>query len=110
MEDLGLAPFDTAEYLKTPEDIAGYIAAILEEWPVEAGVLARALGAVARSQGMAAIARESGLSRESLYKSLSGKRSPSLDTFLRVVDALGLRVRLAPRRRGAARRSRREAA
>jgi probable addiction module antidote protein len=55
-----------------------------------AAFLAQALGHIARTKGMAQVARDAGLSRESLYKALSGERSPSFDTILKVVTALGL--------------------
>jgi probable addiction module antidote protein len=57
-----------------------------------AAFIAKALGDIARTQGMTQVARDSGLSRESLYKALSGERSPSFDTILKVVSALGLKL------------------
>jgi len=53
---------------------------------------AKALGDIARAKGMARVARDAGLSRESLYKALSGDRSPDFDTILKVMDALGLKL------------------
>jgi probable addiction module antidote protein len=57
-----------------------------------AAFIAKALGDIARAQGMTQVAKDSGLSRESLYKALSGERSPSFDTILKVVTALGLKL------------------
>lgn len=67
--------------------------ACLETAGADAAFIAKALGDIARAKGMAQVARDSGLSRESLYKALSGDRSPGLDTALKVIAALGLRLR-----------------
>lgn len=75
--------------------MAAYLEACLEEADGDAAYIAKALGDIARAKGMAQIARDTGLSRESLYKALSGKRSPSFDTVLKVIEALGLRLRAA---------------
>ena len=85
-------PYDVAEHLRTPEDMALYLEACIEEGDGDAAFIAKALGDIARSQGMTQVARDSGLSRESLYKALSGERSPSFDTILKVVSALGLKL------------------
>ncbi len=58
----------------------------------DAAFIARAIGDIARARGMTQVARDTGLSRESLYKALSGERSPDFDTILKVVNALGLRL------------------
>jgi len=84
--------YDVAEHLRTPEEMAAYVEATFEEANGDAAVIARALGDVARSKGMAKVARDAGLSRESLYKALSGQRSPDFDTILRVMGALGLKL------------------
>jgi probable addiction module antidote protein len=84
--------YDVAEYLRTPEDMAAYLEACIEEANGDAAFIAKALGDIARAQGMTQVARDSGLSRESLYKALSGERSPSFDTILKVVTALGLKL------------------
>jgi len=86
-------PFDVVDHLRTPEDCAAYLDAWLEEAPDDATGIARALGDIARSQGMSEIARSTGLSRESLYRALSERGNPSLSTVLRVTKALGLRLR-----------------
>lgn len=67
--------YDVVEYLDTPEEMAAYLEAAMEEANGDAAFIARALGDIARAKGMTQIARESGLSRESLYKALSGDRS-----------------------------------
>ncbi|MXY89473.1 MAG: putative addiction module antidote protein [Gammaproteobacteria bacterium] len=86
-------PYDTAKYLRTPEDMAAYLEASFEEANGDATVVAMALGNIARAKGMSQVACDAGLSRESLYKALSGDRNPTLETVLKVVHALGLRLR-----------------
>ena len=85
--------FDIAEHLRTPEEMAAYLEACLEEADGDAAFIAKALGDIARAKGMAQVARDAGLSRESLYKALSGDRSPSFDTILKVIGALGLKLK-----------------
>ncbi len=85
--------YDPAEHLRTPEEMAAYLEVCLEEANGDAAFIAKALGDIARAKGMSQIARNSGLSRESLYKALSGERIPSFDTILRVIGALGLKLR-----------------
>ena len=84
--------YDVSDYLRTPEDMAAYLGACIEEADGDAAFIAKALGDIARAQGMTQVARDAGLSRESLYKALSGERSPSFDTILKVVSALGLKL------------------
>lgn len=84
--------YDVADYLRTPEDMAAYLEACIEEADGDAAFIAKALGDIARAQGMTQVARDAGLSRESLYKALSGERSPSFDTILKVISALGLKL------------------
>ena len=88
-------PYDVAEHLRTPEEMALYIDACIAESDGDAAFVAKALGDVARVQGMSKIARDAGMSRESLYKALSGERSPDFATILRVTRALGVRLRAA---------------
>ena len=85
--------YDVAEHLRTQEDLAAYLEACMEEADGDAAFVAKALGDLARAKGMSQVASDAGLSRESLYKALSGSRNPSLDTVLRVVGALGLKLR-----------------
>ena len=84
--------YDVAEHLRSPEEMAAYLEASLEEGHGDAALVAKALGDIARAKGMAQVARDAGLSRESLYKALSGERSPGFDTILKVVEALGLKL------------------
>jgi probable addiction module antidote protein len=84
--------YDVAEHLRTPEEMAAYLEACIEEADGDAAFIAKALGNIARAKGMAQVARDAGLSRESLYKALSGDRSPGFDTILKVVSALGLKL------------------
>lgn len=90
--------YDVAEHLRTPEEMAAYLEACLEEADGDAAFVAKALGDIARAKGMTQVARDAGLSRESLYKALSGERTPGFDTILKVVKALGIELRAAPLR------------
>lgn len=92
MSKVKTSRYDVAEHLRTPEEMAAYLEACLEEADGDAAFVARALGDIARARGMTQVARDTGLSRESLYKALSGERTPSFDTILKVVEALGLRL------------------
>ena len=84
--------YDVAEHLRTPEEMAVYLEACFEEGGNDAGFIAKALGDIARAKGMTQVARDAGVSRESLYKALSGDRSPAFETILKVVGALGLKL------------------
>jgi probable addiction module antidote protein len=84
-------PFDVVEYFRDEADILAYVDAALEDG--EAAIIAHALGDVARARGMTDIARQCGLGRESLYKSLSKQGNPELATVLEVLKALGIRLR-----------------
>ena len=84
--------YDVAEHLRTQEEMAAYLDACLEEANGDASFIAKALGDIARAKGMSQVARDTGLSRESLYKALSGERSPGFDTILKVIGALGLKL------------------
>lgn len=96
VEKFKTTKYDVAEYLRTPEEMAAYLEACLEEANGDAAFVAKALGNIARTKGMSQVARDAGLSRESLYKALSGERSPGFDTILKVVSALGLRLHAEP--------------
>ena len=85
-------PYDVAEQLRTPEEMAAYLDAWLAEAPEDAAGIARALGDIARAKGMTQVARDTGLSRESLYKALSENGNPSFATVLKVARAVGLRL------------------
>jgi probable addiction module antidote protein len=84
--------YDVAEHLGTPEEMAACLEACLEEADGDAAFVAKALGDIARAKGMTQVARDAGLSRESLYKALSGERSPGFDTIPKVIGALGLKL------------------
>ena len=92
MSKTATSRYDVAEHLRSPEEVAAYLEACLDEADGDAAFIAKSLGDIARAKGMANVARDAGLSRESLYKALSGDRSPSFDTILKVVAALGLRL------------------
>ena len=83
--------YDVAEQLRTPEEMAAYLDAWLEEAPEDAAGIARALGDIARAKGMTQVARDAGLSRESLYKALGANGNPTFATVLKVAKALGVR-------------------
>ncbi len=94
MSNIKMRPFDMANYLGTEEEIVEYLCQALEDNdPAE---LAAALGDIARARGMTQLARDTGLSRESLYKSLSGERAPSSETLFKVIQAMGFRLTIAP--------------
>ena len=84
--------FDVSEHLNTPEEMAAYLEACIEEANGDAAFIAKALGDIARAKGMSQVARDAGLSRESLYKALSGERTPGFDTILKVMKALDLKI------------------
>lgn len=86
-------PWDAADVLNTPADIAAYLDAWLEDGTPEE--LLRALSTVARARGMSELARQSGISREALYRALSESGNPTLDTLVRVLKALGVRLAVA---------------
>jgi probable addiction module antidote protein len=90
--------YDVAEHLRSPKEMAAYLEACIEEANGDAAFIAKALGDIARAKGMAQVARDAGLSRESLYKALSGERSPGFDTILKVLSALKIKLHAEPMR------------
>ena len=84
-------PYDVSEQLRTPEEMAAYLDAWLDDAPEDAAGIARALGDIARAKGMTQVARDAGLSRESLYKALGENGNPTFATVLKVARALGIR-------------------
>lgn len=89
-----VSEWDVSEYLESEEDIAAYLNAVLDEGdPV---LLQAALGDVAKARGMTGVAREVGVGRESLYKSLSLAGNPSFQTIAKVARALGLKMMFQP--------------
>ena len=87
-------PFDMANYLTDEEDVVEYMRQVLEDG--DPALLGAALGDIARARGMTQLARDTGLSRESLYKSLSGERAPNSHTLFKVMKALGFKLTLLP--------------
>ena len=85
--------YDSATYLKTKEDVAAYLEAAFDEG--DPALIAHALGVVARAEGMTEVAKQTGLTRASLYKALSTDGNPEFSTVLKVVQALGLKMRVA---------------
>lgn len=85
-----LRPWDSAEHLKSEEDMVLYLEACLEEG--DPALIAHGLGVIAKARGMSQLARDTGLSRESLYKALSGEGNPEFATVMKVIKALGLRL------------------
>ena len=88
--------YDVATHLRTPEEMAAYLEAAIEESDGDAAFIAMALGDIARAKGMAELSRETGLGRESLYKALSAGGNPQLSTVLKVAKALGLQLHVKP--------------
>ena len=83
MSTIKTRPFDAANYLTSEEDIAAYLSVVMQDG--DPALLGAALGDIARARGMTQLARDTGLSRESLYKSLSGERAPNSDTLFKVI-------------------------
>ncbi len=96
MGKIKLRKWDSAEYLKTDEDMVLYLEACFEEAGDDAAFIAKALGTIARAKGMTQLAKETGLGRESLYKALSGEGNPSFATILKVTTALGIKLHAQP--------------
>jgi hypothetical protein len=84
--------YDTAEHLRTPQEMAAYLEAWMDDAPDDVAGIARALGDIARAQGMSQVAKDAGLSRENLYRALSAEGNPSFATVAKVAKALGLRL------------------
>lgn len=87
--------WDIQDYLKTPEEISAYLDAVLEDG--DSALIQAAIGEVAKAAGMSMLARETGLAREGLYKSLSSEGNPSFSTIIKVLKALGLELHVSPR-------------
>lgn len=85
-----LSKFDAAEYLDSPEIITAYLNKALETG--DSRYIAQAIGTIARAKGMSAIARESGLSRENLYRALSEDGTPEFGTIMKVLDAIDIQL------------------
>jgi probable addiction module antidote protein len=87
-----LSRYDVADYLNSERDMAAFLDACMEEAGDDAACIAAALGEIARARGMTQLAKDTGISREGLYKALSSDGNPSLAIVLKVVNALGLRL------------------
>lgn len=85
-------PYDAAAYLRSDEECALYLQAAIDEAGGEPSLIVAALGDIARARGMMQLAKETGLSREGLYKALSPEGNPSFATIAKVIEALGLRL------------------
>ncbi len=96
---LKTTPWDSAEYLKSEADITAYLDACFEEAGDDPAFLTHALGVAARARNMSQLARDSGLTREGLYKALSAEGNPSFGTVLKVADAMGYRFALVSKAR-----------
>lgn len=96
MGKIELRPWDSAEHLKTDEDTIFYLEVCLAE--DDPTLIVYALGVIARARGMTQLARDAGLSRESLYKELSGESNPEFATVMKVIKALGFRLHVEPMR------------
>ncbi len=86
--------WDSAQYLKTEDDIAAYLQASFAEAPDDPAFLVHALGVAARARNMSQLSRDTGLTREGLYKALAADGNPSFGTVLKVADAMGYRFAL----------------
>jgi len=94
MTKLVTAPFDAAKYIRTPEAAIELLSDALESG--DPGYVAAALGAIARSEGMTKIAAQTGVNRQALYTALSASGNPTLETLLKVMAALGMRLKCVP--------------
>lgn len=86
--------YDAADHLRTEEEIALYLEAVMEEG--DPALIAAALGDIARARNMSQLARDTGMTREGLYKALSGEGNPSFATVMKVAHALGLKLSFQP--------------
>ena len=89
-----LIPFDIAEYLDSEEAMAEYLSQVLEDGDNEEFL--RAIGHIAKAKGMAQIAKDTGLGRESLYKAFRPNAKPRFDTVMKVIDALKIKLKATP--------------
>jgi probable addiction module antidote protein len=86
-----MAPYDSADYLKTEADIKNYLKAVFEE-PMDRQMLIHTLGVVARARGMMNLSKDTGITRAGLYKALSPDGNPSFETVTKIVGAFGMRL------------------
>jgi probable addiction module antidote protein len=95
MTDAKFSRYDSADYLETEDDIAAYLDAVMEEGGEDPTYVTRALGVVARARNISKLARDTGMSREGIYKALSEDGNPSFATVAKIAGALGLRITFA---------------
>jgi probable addiction module antidote protein len=98
MDAVKFTRYDTADYLRNEEEIAAYLDAVMEDG--DPSLIAAALGDVARARNISKLARDTGMSREGIYRALSGEGNPSFATILKIAEALGLRLSFQPATHG----------
>ncbi len=89
----GFKEYDVTDYLKSDQDMIAYLEACFEDGGDDASVIAAALGDIARAKGMSSIAEATGLTREGLYRTLSKDGNPSFSAVLKVMKAMGLKLK-----------------
>lgn len=92
----GYRRWDAANYLKSEEDMAGYLEAALEEAPDDPAYITAVLNDIARARGIMKLANDAGMTRAGLYKALAPGSKPSFETVVKISKALGLRLSLRP--------------
>jgi probable addiction module antidote protein len=95
MTEAKFSRYDSADYLETQDDIVAYLEAVMAEGGDDPAYLTRALGVVARARNISKLARDTGMSREGIYKALSDEGNPSFATVAKIAGALGLRITFA---------------
>jgi probable addiction module antidote protein len=95
MTDAKFSRYVSADYLETEDDVAAYLDAVMEEGGDDPTYVTRALGVVARARNISKLARDTGMSREGIYKALSEEGNPSFATVAKIAGALGLRITFA---------------
>jgi len=105
-----LSKWDVVDYLATEEDMALYLDACLDEDPGDGSLVRAALNDIARARGMSQLARDTGLTREGLYKALSATGNPEFSTMLKVIKALKIKLHAAPATAAKARKGTRKKA
>ena len=98
MTEQKFSRYDSADYLETEDDIAAYLDAVMSEGGDDPAYITRALGTVARARNISKLARDTGMSREGIYKALSDDGNPSFATVAKIAQALGLRIAFEPTR------------
>ena len=94
---LGIKPFEAADYLQSDEDCAQYLQACINEAPEDAALFAKALGDIARARGMMQLAKGTGITREWLHEALGEQGNPSFARVVKVMHALGLQFNVGAR-------------